>query len=1057
MESSNPRRDPIRLQASRHAAQYAAEREQMAMEAGVHQEFLEAERGRASQRRQLKEILAQECSGHLARESASAPPAEKVARRSVQGARQAANAQGVYNGLGVHVHGGDDEDDAETQRKALREAVLATDHRKIKALNGPYETAEGTVYYARCKSDANCPFRYRAVFKGNQIAVAGKGEHSAEPAIARSDAAIPVTQEAVAAVKAAVERVGAQRAVPEDIQESMEGTPAEFMPGKAVQNIVKRMRRKLYKWGGPRRYNLEVVEEFCLPREIQIDAPEVTLPKDTSSMIVVRLGQRPDQRLPVADGKNLVMAFTAWRFVEQTVTVAGEFLTQGLIGQADFLFKVVWHGYALGVLGCQVYHKVGGCWKKHFLPLLFILGLAEDTSHYGLLYEAAQLLLQLECLRQKLPCPQRWFRQMHTDHTAASIAAGEAVLPGTTLVHDLEHLFRNLRRHQCEDARLPAQHVSLLVSNVAFSAFLPTASAFHLFWQTAFVQMGREWKAATFVKYFRSTYFKERGGRIWARWWSGRWSSLAAGFAASQNLIEAFNATLRRMVKKVGHHQGLVQLLERLESKFKVWTKTPGAVFGICGPKTTQQMPPLPIESLSRDLIEGPGRQAKLGGRRVHWPTVRHIVDAHRATGGRAVLETPAQEGKHQLFIMHREWQSSPSPVSEQDAQTLLRIHSQRTVEGVEAEWRRAGIVHKDENGHDKIVWRTILHFYRRLVVVRQAADDSICCWCELFCKESACPHVAAVLELKGKPEGKASLLGTGLPLGRSGRGGRPPARSGKTSAYETQEQALTCGDADAVALKRKRPTVEDRLDEALAPFARKVDRRTPRDGHCLFHALALGGLLDDLGPDSLTIRQIRALALSIATEEQLAAAAASDKVSVPDYKRRMLSMEYGDNVMFALLARCFVRDVTTSKRGTSIAKPAASPPSSSKAGVTTSKCGTSIAEPAAKRLTVSPIEARPADTVSRPSPVEGNAHRLLAWLRRYAADHKRQVFTVSEVLEELPLACAGGALNWRLAKQAYRDALLKLERDKSIAIVKAKRQLETWQLDLRSSSARGS
>ena len=53
------------------------------------------------------------------------------------------------------------------------------------------------------------------------------------------------------------------------------------------------------------------------------------------------------------------------------------------------------------------------------------------------------------------------------------------------------------------------------------------------------------------------------------------------------------------------------------------------------------------------------------------------------------------------------------------------------------------------------------------------------------------------------------------------------------------------------------------------------LDFSTPGDDHCLFHALAKGGLLKDI-PESLTVQQLRQIALSLATPEQIRIAAAT-------------------------------------------------------------------------------------------------------------------------------------------------------------------------------------
>ena len=90
------------------------------------------------------------------------------------------------------------------------------------------------------------------------------------------------------------------------------------------------------------------------------------------------------------------------------------------------------------------------------------------------------------------------------------------------------------------------------------------------------------------------------------------------------------------------------------------------------------------------------------------------------------------------------------------------------------------------------------------------------------------------------------------------------------------------------------------------------LDHDTPGDGHCLFHALAAGGLLDDI-PESLTVQELRDLAVSGATMEQLVAAAAGTGASglpVQEYIDGMRIGLYGDNLVIGLLAQNFGRDI---------------------------------------------------------------------------------------------------------------------------------------------------
>ena len=88
------------------------------------------------------------------------------------------------------------------------------------------------------------------------------------------------------------------------------------------------------------------------------------------------------------------------------------------------------------------------------------------------------------------------------------------------------------------------------------------------------------------------------------------------------------------------------------------------------------------------------------------------------------------------------------------------------------------------------------------------------------------------------------------------------------------------------------------------------IDGETPRDGHCLIHALKAGGLLNDI-PGGLTVSELRRLALSRASAEQLEIAAQSADQSVAVYLTGMKAGQHGDELMLQMLAEAFCRSIS--------------------------------------------------------------------------------------------------------------------------------------------------
>jgi hypothetical protein len=120
--------------------------------------------------------------------------------------------------------------------------------------------------------------------------------------------------------------------------------------------------------------------------------------------------------------------------------------------------------------------------------------------------------------------------------------------------------------------------------------------------------------------------------------------------------------------------------------------------------------------------------------------------------------------------------------------------------------------------------------------------------------------------------------------------------------------------------LKLKQLKQEVQLLEAAVDVAESgacIDQNTPEDGHCLFHALAAGGLLSDI-PESLTVDELREIALQGATMQQLQIAAdgtGAQGITIEEYVEGMRQGLYGDNLIIGLLASFFQRSITVIRR----------------------------------------------------------------------------------------------------------------------------------------------
>lgn len=144
---------------------------------------------------------------------------------------------------------------------------------------------------------------------------------------------------------------------------------------------------------------------------------------------------------------------------------------------------------------------------------------------------------------------------------------------------------------------------------------------------------------------------------------------------------------------------------------------------------------------------------------------------------------------------------------------------------------------------------------------------------------------------------------------GSGGSSGAFEVAAAEAAAWSSSLQeaaAETAAEAVAVA------SLQTRLD-ALEKGS-SVDVATPKDGHCLFHGLRRGGLASmNNCPCSLSIPELRGMALSMASQEQLTAAAASTDggITLEEYVSRMKRSEYGDHLIVALLSQVFETPIT--------------------------------------------------------------------------------------------------------------------------------------------------
>ena len=430
-----------------------------------------------------------------------------------------------------------DVDDAEQLRKVFRDIVQQRDAVELGKLRGPVFSSANDccVFYAGCKTHEKCDFRYRCEFqpKNMSMRIFGKNEHSALPAMCRKDAEVPLTKQQRSAILSETHRRGADCVQPFDVHQSLEDDPP---PGRAVQNLVQRARVLLRIQRGEHSVTVDGLEDWCVARAMDIYSPPHVWPGESSDLTVLFAGSGATRRFPILSG-DMFLPLAARRFVEHIFDVAGEGSARGLVGQSDFMFKIVWQGYALGIVGVQLFRRLGRRWTKYFCPVVCLLTRVENTTANAVLFEIALSLLREEANRRNVALPSAVFAQLHADFADSSRRAVRGVLLGTRLVNDLEHLFRNLRKNQSGPSRLHARPIHVVVAYIGFTAHLPTGLLFHCFWKIMLAHMASSWKANAFVAYLKQEYIRtSKQGFFYATWWTGLYSTVRSGHPSQPEL-----------------------------------------------------------------------------------------------------------------------------------------------------------------------------------------------------------------------------------------------------------------------------------------------------------------------------------------------------------------------------------------------------------------------------------------------------------------------------------------------------------------------------------------
>jgi hypothetical protein len=243
-------------------------------------------------------------------------------------------------------------------------------------------------------------------------------------------------------------------------------------------------------------------------------------------------------------------------------------------------------------------------------------------------------------------------------------------------------------------------------------------------------------------------------------------------------------------------------------------------IHSICGDAERQSLFPLPLrsrEDVSPEFLRGAGKPMKALGKIRVLPTVPRILAAQETTG-HAIVEVA--EG----VWMMRAWLPAGA-VKHADVVTMGRLLGARSVDEVLEIWRSpACAITVQEDGCEKFDFDKLSNLFDDHVLLncRGKYAERPKCACKAAYDITFCPHCGALME-------HLTIMRftlDELPVGNSGRAGRPRAGFVKSHCLQTQQQADEANDRVACsrAGRRGQHDIQSRAPQPTSSLALPSD-----------------------------------------------------------------------------------------------------------------------------------------------------------------------------------------------------------------------------------------
>jgi len=248
---------------------------------------------------------------------------------------------------------------------------------------------------------------------------------------------------------------------------------------------------------------------------------------------------------------GLYLIYSPLKFSEHIAKLAkeGNRVSQEFCWYSNFTSKICWQGYTTGWVAVPVGRRMSnGNWRPHLIPVVFLVGRAEDIPQRSTLYQYGKEIMIQALWRESVYVPSPVIKQLNVDWIVGSDKVVTQSLPDVHVVTDLNHLYADVdKKSKKYKVPRPAVEVKKLLRRFAL---LPTKILQRAAWEVQFERIRKNWKVPKFADYLKD---KLVNGVLPCSYALD--CEILPGAPPVQNGAESLQSVLKRTAAIHAHHQ----------------------------------------------------------------------------------------------------------------------------------------------------------------------------------------------------------------------------------------------------------------------------------------------------------------------------------------------------------------------------------------------------------------------------------------------------------------------------------------------------------------------